>query len=290
MEGSLLGEYKFKGYKTEKDDDDEGSIDELVIVDYDPKKLKEIEPSVELAKTIVEGTNRVRDLVNAPSNMITPVHLAEYAMKLAKEMKIDIEVLGREEITKKGMSAICAVARGSKQEPVVIVMKYNGGGKETYGLIGKGITFDSGGISLKPSSKMSEMKTDMAGAATMIEVMKVISQLKLKVNVIAVMPCTENMPGGNAYKPGDVIGSLSGKTIEIISTDAEGRLIIADAITYAKQLGAQKLIDIATLTGGCIVALGNAAAGVMGNDDGLVGSSPEGGKSDRRKDLEASAL
>ena len=268
-EGSLLGDYKFKGYKTEKDDD-ESSIEELVIVDYDPKKIKEIEPNVELAMTIVEGTNKVRDLVNAPSNMITPVYLAEYALKLAKEMKLECEVLGREEITKKGMSAICAVARGSKQEPVVITMKYNGGGKETIGLIGKGITFDSGGISLKPPSKMSEMKTDMAGAATVIEIMRVTAKLKLKVNVVAVIPCTENMPGGNAYKPGDVIGSLSGKTIEILSTDAEGRLIIADAVTYAKQLGATKLIDIATLTGGCIIALGDAAAGVMGNSDEII--------------------
>jgi leucyl aminopeptidase len=191
-------------------------------------------------------------------------------MKMAKEMKLECEVMGRDEITKKGMSALCAVARGSKQEPVVITIKYNGGGKGTFGLVGKGITFDSGGISLKPPSKMSEMKTDMAGAATVIETMRIIAKLKVKANVIAVIPCTENMPGGNSYKPGDVIGSLSGKTIEIISTDAEGRLIIADAITYAKQLGADQLIDIATLTGGCIVALGDAAAGVMGNNDALI--------------------
>ncbi len=271
VEGSLLGEYKFKGFKTEIEND-EPVVDELVIVDYDPEKIKSIEPGVELAKVLVDSTNKARDLVNSPSNKNTPTHLAEYAAAMAKEMKLSCEVFGRDEIIKKGMDALFSVSRGSKEEPKLVVLKYSGGAKsETYGLIGKGITFDSGGISLKPSSKLAEMKTDMAGAATVIEVMRVISGLKLKVNVIAVIPVTENMPGGNAYKPGDVIGSMSGKTIEVISTDAEGRLILADAIAYAKELGAKKLIDIATLTGGCRVALGDAAAGVMGNDDELVG-------------------
>lgn len=269
VEGSLLGDYKFKGFKTEIEND-EPAIDELIIVDYDPEKIKSIEPGVELAKILVEGTNNARDLVNSPSNKNTPTHLAEYASSLAKEMKLSCEVLGRDEIIKKGMDALYSVSRGSKEEPKVIVLKYNGGGSEVHGLIGKGITFDSGGISLKPSSKLSEMKTDMAGAATVMEVMRVIAKNKLKVNVIAVIPATENMPGGNAYKPGDVIGSLAGKTIEVISTDAEGRLILADAIAYAKELGAKKLIDIATLTGGCRVALGDVAAGIMSNDDDLV--------------------
>ncbi len=269
VEGSLLGDYKFKGFKTEIEND-EPVIDELVIVDYDPEKIKSIEPGVELAKVLVEGTNKARDLVNSPSNKNTPTHLAEYASSLAKEMKLSCDILGRDEIIKKGMDALYSVSRGSKEEPKVIVLKYNGGGGILHGLIGKGITFDSGGISLKPSSKLSEMKTDMAGAATVLEVMRVIAKLKPKVNVVAVIPATENMPGGNAYKPGDVIGSLAGKTIEVISTDAEGRLILADAITYAKELGAKKLIDIATLTGGCRVALGDAAAGIMGNDDDLI--------------------
>ncbi len=268
-EGSLLGDYKFKGFKTEIEND-EPVVDELIIVDYDPEKIKSIEPSVEIAKVLVEGTNKARDLVNSPSNKNTPTYLAEYASSLAKELKLSCEILGRDEIIKKGMDALYSVSRGSKEEPKVIVLKYNGGDGEVHGLIGKGITFDSGGISLKPSSKLSEMKTDMAGAATVLEAMRVIAKNKLKVNVIAVIPATENMPGGNAYKPGDIIGSLAGKTIEVISTDAEGRLILADAITYAKELGAKKLIDIATLTGGCRVALGDAAAGVMGNDDELV--------------------
>jgi leucyl aminopeptidase len=269
-EGSLLGDYKFKGFKTEIENN-EPAIDELVIVDYDPEKIKSIEPSIELAKILVEGTNKARDLINSPSNKNTPTHLAEYASAMAKEMKLECQVLGRDEIIKKGMDALYSVSRGSKEEPKVVVLKYKGGTGDTYGLIGKGITFDSGGISLKPSKNLSEMKTDMAGGATVIETMRVIAELKLKVNIIAVIPLTENMPGGNAYKPGDVIGSLSGKTIEVINTDAEGRLILADAISYAKELGAKKIIDIATLTGGVKVALGDVAAGLMGNNDELVG-------------------
>ena len=276
VEGSLLGEYKFKGFKTEKDDNND-EIEELVIVDYDPEKIKLIEQNVELAQVIIEATNRARDLINSPSNKITPSFLAKYSQEMAKQMGLEYQALGREEIAKKGMDALYQVAKGSDEEPKLIVLKYNGGGNSLVGLIGKGITFDSGGISIKPSSKLAEMKTDMAGAATVIEVMRVIVKLKLKVNVVAVIPCTENMPGGHAYKPGDVIGSMSGKTVEIISTDAEGRLILADAITYAIELGAKKIIDIATLTGGVKVALGDAASAIMGNDqaliDGLMSSS-----------------
>jgi leucyl aminopeptidase len=281
VEGSLLGDYKYKGYKTEKDDDT-SNIDELIIVDYDPEKIRSIEPFVEKAKIIIESTNKARDIINAPSNKVTPSFLAQYAQDMAKEQKLECKVLGREEILKKGMDALYNVSKGSKEEPKMITIKYDGGGSETIGLIGKGITFDSGGISIKPANKMSEMKTDMSGAATVIEVMRVISKLKPKVNVIAVIPCTENMPGGNAYKPGDVIGSMSGKTIEVISTDAEGRLIIVDAITYAIELGAKRIVDIATLTGGCRVALGDVAAGIMGNNqplvDKLIQSSHETGE------------
>lgn len=194
-EGSLIGEYKFKGFRTEKEDEN-GDIEELMFVDYDPKKIKEIEPNIKIAETVIDSTNRARDLVNSPSNKNTPSFLADYAKELAKEMKLEYQVMGRDEIKKKGMEAFLSVAKGSDEEPKLFVLKYNGGGKETYGLIGKGITFDSGGISLKPSSKLAEMKTDMAGAAVVIETMRVISKLKLKVNVIAVVPATENMPGG----------------------------------------------------------------------------------------------
>jgi leucyl aminopeptidase len=271
VEGSLLGDYKFKGFKTEKDPDDEdGSIEELIIVDYDPEKIKAIKESVENAQIIIESTNKARDLINSPSNKITPTYLAKYAEDIAKECKLECKVLGRDEILLKGMDALYNVSKGSKEEPKVIMLKYNGGGSDIYAIIGKGITFDSGGISIKPSNKLAEMKTDMSGAAAVLEVMRIISKLKPKVNIIAIAPCTENMPGGGAYKPGDVIGSMAGKTIEIISTDAEGRLILADAITYAKELGAKYMIDIATLTGGVRVALGDVAAGIMGNDQKLI--------------------
>jgi len=282
VEGSLIGDYKFKGFKSEKDDEN-SNLQELVLVDYDPKKIKEIEPNVEMAQIIIEATNKARDIVNSPSNKVTPTFLADYAKELAKDMKLEFQALSREDIKKKGMDALYNVSKGSDEEPKMIVLKYSGGGKETYGLIGKGITFDSGGISIKPSSKLSEMKTDMAGAAAVIEVMRVIAKLKLPLNVIAVIPATENMPGGHAYKPGDVIGSLSGKTIEIITTDAEGRLILADAITYAKELGATKLVDIATLTGGVRVALGDAASGIMGNDQHLIDALIESSKATGEK-------
>lgn len=171
------------------------------------------------------------------------------------------------------MEAIYAIAKGSKEPAKVVVLQTKDQRpktKDVIALIGKGITFDSGGISLKPSKKLWEMKTDMAGAAAVLEAMKAISLLGIKKNVIAVIPLTENMPDGGALKPGDVVGSLSGKTVEIISTDAEGRMILADAITYAKKLGAAQIVDVATLTGGCVVALGDVASGIMGNDEKLV--------------------
>jgi leucyl aminopeptidase len=199
VEGSLLGEYKFKGFKTEIDDDDKNSIEELIIVDYDPQKIKEIKESVELAQVIIDATNKARDIINSPSNKITPTYLGKYAQDMAREMKLECQVLGRDEKIKKGMDALYNVSKGSKEEPKMIVIKYNGGGKDTTALIGKGITFDSGGISLKPSKNMAEMKTDMAGAATAINVMRAISKLKPKVNIIAVIPAPENKPGGDVY-------------------------------------------------------------------------------------------
>jgi len=269
VQGSMAADYEFIGYKSKKENGKAG-IEELVIVDYDVEKIDKARSSVLKEQTIADSKSRVRDLVNGPSNMITPSAIAEHAKEIAREEKLDCEVLDRDGINKKGMKLISAVAQGSRQEPRVIILKYNGGGKGAYGLVGKGITFDSGGISIKPSKGMWEMKGDMAGAAAVLETMRAASKLKIKVNLIAVVPVTENMPGGDAYKPGDVIGSLSGKTVEIMSTDAEGRLVLADVITYAKQLGADTIIDLATLTGACRVALGDVAAGIMGNDQKLI--------------------
>ena len=206
--------------------------------------------------------------MNEPSNQMTPTTLAERAREMATRVGLAYEALGPEEIQRLKMGAFWAVARGSQQEPArLIVIRYSPEGapeQPVIGLIGKGITFDSGGISIKPSENMHEMKTDMAGGATMLGVMQAIAQLKPPLRVTALIPATENMPSGNAYKPGDVITSMSGKTIEILNTDAEGRLVLADALTYAKQLGCTVLIDAATLTGACMVALGNITTGVFG--------------------------
>ncbi len=275
VEGGIIGDYKYEEFVTKKEEP-EVKIEELIIVECEKEKIKDIEDGARLGEVIASAVNRVRDLVNGPSNKITPTFLAEYA----KGIGIECEVLGLSDIKRIGMEAIASVAKGSKEEPKVVVLKWKGEEKkkETIGLIGKGITFDAGGISLKDPKKLAEMKMDMAGAAVVIEVMRVVSQLNFKKNVIAVIPLTENMPDGGALKPGDIISSLAKVSIEIVSTDAEGRMILADAITYAKGLGATALIDIATLTGGCTVALGDVASGIFGNDQKLIDKTIEIGK------------
>ncbi|MGH7869391.1 MAG: leucyl aminopeptidase family protein, partial [Candidatus Dormibacteraceae bacterium] len=202
-----------------------------------------------------------------PSNLMTPALLAERAVEMAQQFQIDSEVLGPEEIRQLKMGALMAVAQGSAEPPRFIILRYlpfDAPESPVIGLVGKGITFDTGGISIKPATDMHEMKTDMAGGATMLGVMRAIAQLKPRVRVMAFIPATENMPGGKAYKPGDVITSMSGKTIEILNTDAEGRLVLADALHYARQQGCSVLIDAATLTGAVTVALGNITTGVFG--------------------------
>jgi len=272
VEASLVAEYEFEGYKTGKKDS-AFKIEEKVIVDNDKKKVAEFQKAASISAVICEAVNKTRDLVNIPSNKLTPSIFAKTAQKIAFERGLEYRVLGKEQILKLGMGALWSVAKGSREEPKVVVLKYFGAAKTkpfSLCLIGKGITFDSGGISLKPSKRMHEMKGDMAGAAAVLCAMEAASKLKIKKNILAIIPLTENMPGGMATKPGDVVESLSGKTIEIINTDAEGRMILADAVTYAKKLGAKKILDFATLTGACIVALGDAASGVLGNDRAFV--------------------
>ncbi|KPJ64056.1 hypothetical protein AMJ44_13500, partial [candidate division WOR-1 bacterium DG_54_3] len=266
VEGAVLGGYEFEGYKTENS---KFKIEELVIVERDKKKAREMGEGARTGEIVAEAENRARDLVNAPANKITPTSLANYAKKMAKEVGLKCEVLDPKE---EGMEAIWAVAKGSREPAKVVVLSSpaSRSSSQRIALIGKGITFDAGGISLKPSKKLWQMKTDMAGAAAVIEAMRAIAQLKIKKNLLAVIPLSENMPDGGASRPGDVVSSLSGITTEIISTDAEGRMILVDAITYAKQKGAKKIIDCATLTGGCITALGDVASGLMGNDDKLI--------------------
>ncbi|OGC36028.1 hypothetical protein A2311_02240 [candidate division WOR-1 bacterium RIFOXYB2_FULL_48_7] len=268
VEGAVLGGYQFTGYAKEQDPP-AFSVEELVLLDHNKNKIAGIKKGAKLGLIIAEAENYARDLVNEPSNKLTPTEFAKLAKKIAQINGLKISIVDPKQA---GLDLLWSVAKGSEEPPKLVVMEYRGnpGKKEKIAIVGKGITFDSGGISLKPSNKMEEMKTDMAGAAATLAVMSLLADLKPKKNIIGLMPLTENMPSGHATKPGDVVGSLSGLTAEIINTDAEGRLILADAITYAKKLGATQIVDLATLTGGCIVALGDAATAIMGNNQELI--------------------
>lgn len=270
IEGAILGSYEFNYYKTDKK---ENTIEKLIIVGDNLPEKREWDMALEHARILAESVNFARDLVNHPSCFMTPSQMASAAHDIIGQTAIEICVLDKEDMAREKMHALLAVAQGSDVPAKMIVLKYTGDFKsnETIALIGKGITFDSGGISLKPSEKMGDMKGDMAGGAAVLGAMRAIGHIKPKVNIIAVVPCCENMPSGHALKPGDVISSMSGKTIEIISTDAEGRLILADAVSYARKLGATKIVDLATLTGACVVALGNVTSGLISNNDDWSG-------------------
>ena len=265
VEGALVADYDADRYRTERNG--EKGIDNLWLATGGDTLPAEAEAALNRGRIVGEAQNFTRELVNEPSNHMTPTRLAERASEMATRFGLKCEVLGPQEIQDLKMGAFWAVAQGSKEPARLIVIRYSPEDtpeQPVIGLIGKGITFDSGGISIKPSENMHEMKTDMAGGATMLGVMQAIAQLKPRVRVTALIPATENMPSGNAYKPGDVITSMSGKTIEILNTDAEGRLVLADALTYAKRLGCTVLIDAATLTGAVMIALGNFTTGVFG--------------------------
>lgn len=267
VQGAILADYDADKYRSDRNP--EKRVDRFDLLTGSFKTGKADAAAMEEGRIIAESANFTRDLVNEPSNLMTPTILAGRAVEIAKEFGLQSNVLGAEEIRALKMNAFWAVAQGSNEPPCLIVLRYTPADapeSPVIGLVGKGITFDTGGISIKPAASMEEMKTDMAGGATMLGVMRAIAQLKPKVRVIAVVPATENMPGGKAYKPGDVITAMSGKTIEILNTDAEGRLVLADAIHYAKQQGATVLIDAATLTGAVTIALGNITTGVFGND------------------------
>ncbi len=266
VEGLILGGYKFVGYHKKPNKIFKPTTATIIV----PSKsqLKDAAAGANWGSICAEAENKARDLVNAPSNVITPDYLAKYAQKMAKESGITCKILDPK---MEGMELIWAIAKGSENPPRVVVLTYKGStDKHPIALIGKGITFDSGGISIKPSVKMWEMRGDMAGAASVIEAMRAIAGLKIKKHIVAVIPICENMPDGAALKPGDVVGSLDGTTVEIISTDAEGRMILADAITYAKKFNPSKIFDCATLTGGCVTALGDIASGLLGNDQVFI--------------------
>jgi leucyl aminopeptidase len=267
VEGTILGSYRFDRYKPTGED--EPRIERLLIVAGDGIDADAIAEEARVAGVTARATNRARELQNLPSNVATPSYLADRAVRLADEFdSVTAEVLGPAEIAEKGMGGLAAVAAGSAEDPRLIVLRHKGGSPFVLGLVGKAVTFDSGGISIKPAAKMEEMKMDMSGGAAVLEAVAAIAELGLPVDVAAVVPATENMPSGTATKPGDIITQLNGKTVEVNNTDAEGRLILADALTYCvRELGADRLVDLATLTGAVLVALGSTYAALISNDD-----------------------
>jgi len=269
-EGAMLGLYTFRKHQTKEAE--EGEIEQLLIVERDEEKLAALERGCAGGRIMAEATNLARDMANEPANYMTPTHMAEVAQRVADEWGFECRILEQADMERLGMGALLSVARGSRQPPKLILLNYKGGdpAKSPLGLVGKGITFDSGGISIKPSEGLGDMKGDMAGGAAVIAAMRAIGELRPKVNVTALVPATENLPDGAALKPGDIVQASNGKTIEVVTTDAEGRLILADALCYALKLGLSPVVDVATLTGACHIALGDFCTGAFGNNQELV--------------------
>ncbi len=269
IEGSLLALYTFDHFKKTED---KKEIESLTIVEYDTNKITDIQAGITQAQAIVNGVTLARNLVNMPPNIATPTKMAETARQIAEEHGMKLTIGDRDWAAQHNMGAFLAVAQGAGEPPKFIVLEHNPDRTDldTIVLVGKGITFDTGGISIKPSERMGNMKADMGGAAAVLGTMKAIGQLNLPLRVIGITPCTENMPDAHAYRPADIITASNGKTIEIISTDAEGRMILADGLVYASRYNPKAVIDLATLTGSCVIALGQGmAAGLFSTDDTL---------------------
>jgi leucyl aminopeptidase len=264
VEGAILAGFEPSRYKTEKD---ERPLERFLVLGGGDGA----QAAVEQARVIAESQNYTRELVNEPGNRLPPSKLAERAQSMAAEFGLECDVLDRERMAELGMGALLGVAQGSAEPPVLIVLRYapEQPGEGHLGLVGKGVTFDTGGISIKPAEGMEKMKYDMAGGAAMLGAMRAIAELKPSTRVTAFIPSVENMPGSRAQRPGDIVTTMSGKTVEVLNTDAEGRLILIDAIEYAKRQGCTHLVDAATLTGAIVVALGHVNAGVFANDDAL---------------------
>jgi leucyl aminopeptidase len=273
--GTILGSYRFDRFKGDDSDDRPARLESLTLL-----APQGVAPAADAARVVAEAQNRARDLQTSPANVVTPSFLAGHAEEIAAAHEaVTAEVLGPEQIAARGMGGLVAVSRGSAEPARLIVLRYAGGGSgPTLGLVGKGVTFDTGGISLKPGAGMQEMKYDMTGGAVVLESVAAIAELGLALNVVAVVPATENMPSGTAVKPGDVITQYNGKTVEVNNTDAEGRLILADALAYAIELGADRVVDIATLTGAVTIALGSSFAGLIANDDELAAAVSAAGE------------
>ena len=266
VEGALLGDFDPDRHKT---GNDKKTVDSFLVA---CSGFDGFDAAVERGRILAESANFARTMVNEPGNLLTPLRMAEAARTMAGEQGLECEVLDRDAMEKLGMGSLLGVAIGSAEPPCLIVLRYRpvqASGTAHLGLVGKGVTFDTGGISIKPADSMEKMKYDMAGGAAMIGAMRALAQLKPAIPVTAFVPCVENMPGSRAQRPGDIVTAMSGKTIEVINTDAEGRLILADALTYARRQGCTHLVDAATLTGAVVVALGHLRAGLFGNDDKL---------------------
>ncbi len=278
--GATMGLFEPDKYRTKDKEQREIKTATVVIEGADKKAIQK---GADRGLIIGESINFTRDMANEPGAYLTPTIMAERARKVAKQFGLSFDVLDQKQMEKLGMGSLLGVARGSDEPPKLIVMKYQpsrfrGKKGELLALVGKGITFDSGGISLKPGENMELMKYDMTGAATVIGTMRAIAQLKPSVPVLGVAPCSENLPSGKATKPGDVLTAMTGKTIEVINTDAEGRLVLADAIAYAKKLGATRIIDMATLTGAVSIALGDVNTAILGTDQNLIDEVIDAGK------------
>ncbi|HET6342589.1 MAG TPA: leucyl aminopeptidase [Gemmatimonadota bacterium] len=276
-EAALMAGFKDDRYKTVSEEEEPGKTEPrekkelagLTVVDADGRKLPAIRRGLDRGEKLARAVNYTRQLGNTPPNEMTPERLGERAQELADEHELECEVLDREALEEKGMGAILGVGLGSTNGPRLIVLRYRGGGKTAppSAIVGKAVTFDTGGISIKPSARMEDMKYDKMGGCAVLGILKAAALLKLRKNLIGIIPAAENMPSGTAYRPGDILRSYSGKTIEIINTDAEGRLILADALAYAAEQDPREIIDLATLTGACVVALADAASGVFGDED-----------------------
>ncbi|MBX3278559.1 MAG: leucyl aminopeptidase [Acidobacteria bacterium] len=269
VEGALLALFEPDKYHT--NDRTESRLEEMTLV-ADSGDIENVERAISRGRIIAESANFARDIINEPSNILTPSELARRAGEIAEQYGLALDVLDEARMKDLGMGSLLGVAQGSNEPPRLIVLRYTApiASGETVAIVGKGVTFDTGGISIKPAEGMEKMKYDMAGGATTLAALRAVAQLRPSVNVIGIVPAVENMPGGRAQRPGDVVRSMAGKTIEVINTDAEGRLILADALTYARQQGATRIVDLATLTGAVSIALGDVYVAVMGNDQAWV--------------------
>jgi leucyl aminopeptidase len=278
VEGTVLASYRFDRFRAGNDDEPKGSsLQKLTLTDAAGEEFVE---EANAAHVAAEAANRARELQDLPANLLKPESLAERAREIAAASdKVEVTVYGREEISARGMGGLEAVSSGAAAEPQLIALRYSGGGGETIGLVGKGVTFDAGGISIKPAAGMQEMKMDMSGAAAVLEAFAAIVELRLPLDIAAVVPATENMLDAGSMRPGDIITQLNGKTVEVNNTDAEGRLILADALTYCvRDMGAARVLDLATLTGAVVVALGSTYSALIANDDDWAAAVSEAGE------------